>query len=77
MGQGTSWSPPNWSSISDLITQKMDKYTPGLKLVHPNRIATHQTVDSFVDDTNSGLTQDALDDFTSPPKHQSQETSNL
>ena len=46
----------------------MDSHTPGIKLVHPNRSHTERTVDAFVDDTNSGLTQAALQSF-SPPSH--------
>ena len=73
-GQGTGWSPPNWSSISDLITRSMDTHTPGMQLTHPNRTFITRTVDAFVDDTNSGLTQDALNAFSPPelspvPKH--------
>lgn len=52
----------------------MDAYTLGIKLIHLNHIATHCTIDLFVDNTNSGLIQDALSTFqpqpTSPvPKH--------
>ena len=67
--------PPNWTSISDVISRAMDAHTPGIKLVHPNRTSTHRTIDAFVDDTNSGLTQDALRSFSPPsasalvPKH--------
>ena len=75
-GQGTGWSPTNWSSISDLITRAMDAHTPGMKLMHPDRTSTHRTIYAFVDDTNSGLTQDALQSFDPSPsapvtKHES------
>ena len=66
-GQGTGWSPPNWSSISDVITRDMDAHTPDICLVHPNRTNTHRTVDAFVDDTNSGLTTDGLHSFLPQP----------
>ena len=67
-GQGTGWSPPNWSSISDLITCAMDHHTPGIKLVHPNRSATYRKIDVFMNNTNSGLTQDDLNDFNPSPQ---------
>ena len=44
----------------------MDEHTPGIKLVHPDRSSTHRTIDTFVDDTNSGLTQEALQTFHPP-----------
>ena len=43
----------------------MDDHTPGLKLVHPNRSHVHCTIDAFVDNTNSGLTQEVLQSFQS------------
>lgn len=66
-GQRTGWSPPNWSSISDVITRAIDAHTPGICLVHPNQTNTHRTVDAFVDDTNSGLTTDGLHSFRPKP----------
>ena len=45
----------------------MDHFTPGIKLVHPDRSSTHRTVYAFVDDTNSGLTTDAHESFNPPP----------
>lgn len=45
----------------------MDTYNPGICLVHPNRSSTQRTVDSFVDDTNSGLTIDGLQSFNPQP----------
>jgi len=62
-GQGTGWSPPSWTSISDLISRVMDKEAPGIKLVHPNQTFLQRVIDAFVDDVNSGLTKDGLEDF--------------
>ena len=45
----------------------MDQYTPGMLLTHPNRTTTTRTMDAFVDDTNGGLTTDALARFNPPP----------
>ena len=47
----------------------MDSHTPGMQLTYPNRTTITRTVGVFVDDTNSGLTQDALRTFN--PPHQS------
>ena len=66
-GQGTGWSPPNWLSMSDLITRTMDAHTPRIKLVHPNGTQVQKTIEAFVDDTNSGLTTDALQTFEPHP----------
>ena len=65
-GKVTGWSPPNWRIVSDLITRAMDQCTPGIKLVHPDRSSMHRTVESFVDDTNSGLTTDAHESLNPP-----------
>jgi len=62
-GQGTGWSPPTWGSLSDVISKIMDEHSPGMKLVHPNRMSIERVIDAFVDDVNSGLTFDSFQDF--------------
>ena len=63
-GQGTGWSPPNWGAISDVISCAMEANTPGMYLLHPNRkIYSNRSYDSFVDDVNSGLTEDGMHAF--------------
>ena len=34
-GQGAGWSPTCWAANSDVISHSMEKYTPGMTLVHP------------------------------------------
>ena len=53
--QGTGWSPPNWSAISDIISRVMQKHVPGFRLTRPNQTMTKCIIDAFVDDVNSGL----------------------
>jgi len=60
-GQGTGWSPPNWASISDIISDAMDENTPGMHLQHPDNITfLVRCFDAFVDDVNGGLTSDGM-----------------
>jgi len=66
-GQGTGWSPPSWTSLSDLVSRIMERHTPGIKLVQPNGEAVARVLDAFVDDTNGGLTEDGFKDFIPPP----------
>ena len=62
-GQGTGWSPPNWSALSDLISKTMSKHVPGLRLMHPDGSFFERIMDAFVDDVNSGLEEEALKAF--------------
>ena len=63
-GQGTGWSPPSWSALSDLISKIMQRHTPGFKIMHPDRSFTERVFYAFVDDVNSGLNQEAYDSFS-------------
>jgi len=62
-GQGTGWSPPSWTALSDIISRVMDKFAPGLKLQHTDGSFIHRVIDAFIDDVNSGLNKEALQDF--------------
>jgi len=63
-GQGTGWSPPSWTALSDIISRVLEKFAPGIKLQHPDGSFLQRVIDAFVDDVNSGLTIEALRDFT-------------
>ena len=66
-GQGTGWSPPNWSAISDIISNAMEEHTPGMFLQHPNNVTfSSRSYDAFVDDVNGGLTQDGMKIYHPP-----------
>jgi len=62
-GQGTGWSPPSWTALSYLISRVMDKFAPGIKLVHPDGSFIQRVLDAFVDDVNGGLTKEGFQDF--------------
>ena len=67
-GQGAGWSPPCWAANSDVISCVMEKYTPGMKLQHPNQnTISHRHIDIFVDDSSLGITQSAYDSFHPEP----------
>ena len=60
-GQGAGWSPPCWAANSDIISCCMEKYTPGILLVHPNnKTISNRHLDVFVDDTSLGVTKEAM-----------------
>ena len=60
-GQGAGWSPPCWAANSDVISYTMEKYTPGLMLVHPNgEILSNTHLVAFVDDTSLGTCAEAM-----------------
>ena len=66
-GQGAGWSPPCWAANSDVISHAMAAHTPGLLLTHPNKnIISNRHLDVFVDDTNHGVTNDAMEAFHPP-----------
>ena len=63
-GQGAGWSPPCWAANSDVISHAMATHTPGLLLVHPNKqVRSNRHLDVFVDDTNHGVTHEAMESF--------------
>ena len=66
-GQETGWSPPSWSSLSDLISRVMEKQAPGILLTAPDRTRVDRVLDVFVDYVYGGLTTDGLQRFTSQP----------
>ena len=60
-GQGAGWSPPCWAANSDIISCCMEKYTPGILLVHPNnQEVSNRHLDVCVDDTSLGVTKEAM-----------------
>lgn len=64
-GQGLGWSPPNWASISDVISCLMDRYTPGMKVSDPaSKEVSDRKLDAFIDDVNAGVTETGWKDFT-------------
>ena len=66
-GQGAGWSPPCWAANSDVISHAMAAHTPGLLLVHPNKkMTSNRHLDVFVDNTNHGVTYDAMLNFNPP-----------
>jgi len=60
-GQGTGWSPPNWGSISDILSTAMSENSPGMYLSHPNnKVFSNRSYDAFVDDVNGGVTSEGM-----------------
>ena len=77
-GQGAGWSPPCWAANSDVISCVVEKYTPGMQLMHPNQsITSHRHIDAFVDDSSLGVTQSAYNAFHPEPTDPVQKGSTL
>ena len=52
-GQGAGWSPTCWAVNSDVISHSVEKYTPGMALIHPNGdLLSEVKMVAFVDDTS-------------------------
>ena len=63
-GQGAGWSPSCWAANSDVISLSMEKHTPGILIRHPDGIRDcNNHLTAFVDDTSTGVTQDAIKKF--------------
>ena len=63
-GQRIGWSPLNWSSVSDIISNLME-YVPGMTLIDPVHLEqSTRKFDAYVDDVNGGATNMAWKDFS-------------
>ena len=51
-GKGREWSPPNWSSLSNIISRVMEKNVTGMKVIHPNQSEVQRVLDDFVNNTS-------------------------
>ena len=63
-GQGAGWSPTCWAVNSDVISHSMEKYTPGMTLVHPNgEVYSDVKMVAFIDDTSMGVSTEGVKRF--------------
>ena len=66
--QGAGWSPTCWAANSDAISHSVDKYTPGMALVHPNgELMSEVKMVAFVDDTSMGISAEGVKRFHPKP----------
>ena len=64
IGQGAGWSPTCWAVNSDIISHSMEKYAPGMTLVHPNgEVYSDVKMVAFVDDTSMGVSAEGVKRF--------------
>jgi len=63
-GQGLGWSPPNWCSISDVISRATEAHCLGMAMEDPGKLEVSQrNFDAFVDDVNAGLSKLGWEQF--------------
>ena len=69
-GQGISWAGPRWTATSTSISNIMKKTNTGMRFIDPTgEILIEKNSDFFVDDTATGVTDNAVKDGRSVLEH--------